>query len=281
MDGKWKDKKLNGSVCQNNFVLTEPYTVQKTPAWNLTASTDTLKKFKQVDGSKLIQFSNYLDWISTTEYNKNASVDSAMKNFINKYKKLAVEVDIKNSKFLEKSNNNVSVSKVPGKDIYFVDGNITIKWWTTNILKPFTIVQTNGSATIRGNVGHNMMLLTEKNITFEGDCTSNQIVKWVFYAWWVLAREWVDKNDDLKATHKRCDMWWLYIKWVLIWGNFDKMMERSRSHLETWFDINGKTAKNIMNWASVLIEYSPSVFTKSSMPPGAEDFTTALSIYKQ
>jgi hypothetical protein len=35
-----------------------------------------------------------------------------------------------------------------------------------------------------------------------------------------------------------------------------------------------------MDGASVLIEYSPSVFTKGSMPPGAEDFTTALSIYK-
>jgi hypothetical protein len=35
-----------------------------------------------------------------------------------------------------------------------------------------------------------------------------------------------------------------------------------------------------MNGASVIIEYAPSVFTKATMPPGAEDFTTALSIYK-
>jgi hypothetical protein len=35
-----------------------------------------------------------------------------------------------------------------------------------------------------------------------------------------------------------------------------------------------------MNWASVLIEYSPSIFTKSTMPPGAEYFTTALTVYK-
>ena len=60
-------------------------------------------------------------------------------------------------------------------------------------------------------------------------------------------------------------------------------MIRSRSHLEGWFE-NGKGSPNarnmIMNWASVLIEYSPSVFTRSTMPPGAEEFTTALSIYK-
>ena len=58
-------------------------------------------------------------------------------------------------------------------------------------------------------------------------------------------------------------------------------MNNSRSHLENWF----KTQENqkwreVMNWASVVIEYSPSIFTKSTMPPGAEDFTTALSIYK-
>ena len=57
-------------------------------------------------------------------------------------------------------------------------------------------------------------------------------------------------------------------------------MNKSRSHLETWFGPNGKTVKNIMNGGSVVIEYSPSIFTKSTMPPGAEDFTTALSIYK-
>jgi hypothetical protein len=36
-----------------------------------------------------------------------------------------------------------------------------------------------------------------------------------------------------------------------------------------------------MNGAAVLIEYAPSVFTKSTMPPGAEEFTTALSVYRK
>ena len=59
-------------------------------------------------------------------------------------------------------------------------------------------------------------------------------------------------------------------------------MKNSRSNLNKWFDSQngGKNANTVMNWASVVIEYSPSVFTKGSMPPGAEDFTTALSIYK-
>ena len=74
------------------------------------------------------------------------------------------------------------------------------------------------------------------------------------------------------------------IKWVLIWKNFNSLMRNSRSHLEYWFDVTwgkgGKNAKTIMNGWSVVIEYSPSIFTKSTMPPGAEEFTTALSIYK-
>jgi len=59
-------------------------------------------------------------------------------------------------------------------------------------------------------------------------------------------------------------------------------MKDSRSNLNNWFsdDSNDKRKRVVMDGASVLIEYSPSVFTTSTMPPGAEYFTTALSIYK-
>ena len=63
-------------------------------------------------------------------------------------------------------------------------------------------------------------------------------------------------------------------------------MKKSRSNINDWFYVkaNGtqeQRRKMIMDGASVLIEYSPSIFTKSTMPPGAEDFVSALSIYKQ
>ena len=280
MEWKWEEvPHTPEAICQSNFVLTEPYTVQKTPSWNLTASTDTLKKFRRVDWFK--PFSDFISEISTTQYNKNAAVQTAMNNFITKYKKLAVEVNIDNSRFLKKGGNSVKVSKVPGKDIYFVDWDITIRWGTTSITKPFTLVQINGDTTIDGNVGHNMMLLTTWNIRFHWNCKSNQTVKWIFYAWNKLYRDWVSKNLD-PDVGEWCDKWGLYVKWVLIWDNFIWLMDKSRSHLENWFkaDENQKWSE-IMKWWSVVIEYSPSVFTKSTMPPGAEDFTTALSIYKQ
>ena len=266
--------------CQSNFVLTDSYTVQKTPSGNLTASTKTLDKFKQVDWSypdNLKPFSSYLNAIATSEYHPNQKVNDAMDAFIKKYEKLAVKVDISNSKFLSGTN----VKKVPGKHIYFVDGEITVKWWSNTIETPFTIVQTSGKTTIKGDVNHNMMLLTKWNIEFQWDCTSNQNVKWIFYASGNLIRKWVNKNNRLE-NDVWCTQWWLNVKWVLIWNNFNELMRDSRSHLEYWFDENKwwKNAKTIMNWGSVVIEYSPSIFTKSTMPPGAEDFTTALSIYK-
>ena len=281
VDGNWETEEINYKdnewICQSNFVLTTPYTVQKTPSGNLRASTDTLSKFKQVGWENVDwsekTFANYLNAIATSEYHPNQKVNDAMEAFVKKYEKLAVSVNVKNS-FL----NWKSIKKVPWKNIYFISWDVTIIW-NKDITNPFTIVQKSWNVTIDGNVGHNMMILTNWNIVFNWNCTSTQKVKWIFYAKWNLIRTWVNKNDNLKNS-EWCTQWWLNVMWVLIWNNFKELMNKSRSHLETWFGPNGKTVKNIMNGGSVVIEYSPSIFTKSTMPPGAEDFTTALSIYK-
>ena len=263
--------------CQNNFVLTDSYTVQKTPSGNLTASTEKLSKYKYLNGSST--FSGLLGAISASEYTPNDNVNKAMKKFVDKYSKLAVSVNVWNSSFLDWKN----IKKVPWKSIYFVDGDITINWGGKNINKPFTIVQTKGKTTIKWDVKHNMMLLTNGDIVFQWtDCTKDQTVKWIFYAGWKLNRYEKYRNNSSNAT-TWCTNGWLHVQWVLIWNNFNNLMENSRSHLNDWFtrknDSDGGRSV-VMNWASVLIEYSPSIFTKGSMPPGAEDFTTALSIYK-
>jgi hypothetical protein len=58
--------------------------------------------------------SDLLNAISTTEYEANPSVDKAMEDFITKYKKLAVNV-------------GNGLKKVPGKSIYFIEGDRIIK----------------------------------------------------------------------------------------------------------------------------------------------------------
>ena len=274
----WKTINLgdNAAVCQNNFVLTDSYTVQKTPSGNLKASTDTLEKFKEVNGRTVKPFSSYLNAISTTEYHPNDKVNQAMDAFIKKYEKLAVSV----KKY------NKQMKKVPWKNIYFISGDQIIEGGDFNT--PFTFVQTNPNSTItiKWNSSLNMMILTKWNIAFEWNCEANQTVKWIFYAQGNLIRNWVEKNNNLNNS-VWCTKGWLNVKWVLIWNDFNSLMTKSRSHLETWFKRDGsrdgddqQLANKVMNWASVVIEYSPSIFTKSTMPPGAEDFTTALSIYK-
>ena len=273
----------NTNACQSNFVLTNSYTVQKTPSWNLTASTDELRKYRDYNraNNRAYTFDKFINAIKTTDYKANQHVESAMKTFIDKYSKLAVNVDVWANSFL----NGANVRKVPWKSIYFVDGDITIKWWT--VKKPFTIVQTKGKTTINWNVQNNMMLLTLWDIEFKWtNCQNDQIVQWIFYAKGSLQRDQRYRNDKIDGTW--CTNWWLHVKWVLIWNNFNTLMDWSRSNLNNWFkvnwseqDISNQRKNMIMNWASVVIEYSPSIFTKSTMPPGAEDFTTALDIYKK
>ena len=281
--GKWRPWPAANSRCTSDFVLTNPYTVQKTPSGNLKASTAVLKDYLYMDGNSVM--SNLLNAIATTEYEANSSVDKAMKDFIAKYEKLAVKV---------KSSEWKVIKKVPGKNIYFVQGNINLGWTNSDVTidKPVTFVQMSWNTTIYGSVTNlNMMLLTEGTITFKdaNNCVPNepqkrQVVKWIFYAKWWLVRSPVKKNTNLN-DYKRCSEWWLTIKWVIIWNGLQQMMKNSRSSLNDWFEAKEGTfeqkKKSVMNWASILIEYSPSVFTKSTMPPGAEDFTTALSIYKQ
>ena len=258
-------------VCQSNVTLTKPYTVQKTPSGNLSNTTTDLSKFTTLAGDSFA--TKYLPAISTSVYQANNKVKNAMTAFINKYEKLAVKVNNTSQKFWYKA----IVKKVPWKNIYFLSGDAEFNSSVSN--NTFTIVQTNGDVTIKGDFNHNVMILTKWNITFSWDCTTTQKVKWIFYAWWKLIRSWVEKNTELSHDYW-CDEWWLQVRWVLIWKNFNNLMNNSRSSLNSWFNEGTNKRKAVMDWASVLIEYSPSIFTKSTMPPGAEDFTTALSVYK-
>ena len=273
----WWTKNEKEAVCASNFILTEPYTVQKTPSWNLKASTSTLEKFKSAEGASVADFSKYISAMSVSDYYRNSKVDKAMESFKDKYEKLAVAVK-----------GGSKIKKVPGKNIYFINEDFTIKDGTFN--KAFTIVQKGeNKVTIDWSVENlNMMILTDWTIEFKWNCTSDQTVKWIF-VWKTLSRGGsVKKNTNPEPSYNYwCNKWWLHIKWVLIGDNFGGLMEGSRSHIDGWR--KNETDRNpddelktkVMNWASVVIEYSPSIFTQSTMPPGAEYFTTALDIYKK
>jgi hypothetical protein len=90
------------SVCQSNFVVTNPYTAQKTPSGNLKSSTTALDKYLLKSGESLITGSSLLNAIYATSESAYGNLDEAMKNFIGKYEKLAVKTNVKYD-FLETS----------------------------------------------------------------------------------------------------------------------------------------------------------------------------------
>jgi len=279
-DGEWEEHETtNMPVCQSNFVITEPYTVQKTPSWNLTASTIALEKFKEAGWNRV--FSTYINNITTSVYHSNDKVETAMDNFIDKYEKLSVKLNMNSINKFNGTDSETTIKKVPWKNIYFVNWNLTLRWSSSEITRPFTIVQTQWTTTIQWDVKHNMMLLTKGDIIFKDTCKNNQTVKWIFYARGYLKRPSSMKKNDDENNDVWCDRWWLHVKWILIWKGFDALMKSSRSNIKNRFKPWTNKKNEVMDWASVLIEYSPSVFTKSTMPPGAEDFTTALNIYKK
>jgi len=81
----------------------------------------------------------------------------------------------------------------------------------------------------------------------------------------------------------------LYVKGVLIGNNIEDLVASRRSQLNHWFYAGSSTdttatvlaerRNEIFNGAAVLIEYSPSL--RTALPPGANEFTTAMDVYKQ
>ena len=244
-------------------------------------------------------FDSFIDLVKASDYDSTSDVEKAMDDFISKYSRLAVNV---NSSLFGATN----VKKVPGRDIYFVDGDLNIDgyWNIYNVTKakisetkgnnaiydrPFTIVQTKGNTLIKGSLNHNMMLLTNGTITFNGgeNCDDAQVVRGVFYAKAGFSSLNVKKNTNL-SNKDWCIGGNLHIKGVAIGDGLERVMENRRAELNRWFysraNIEPSQADRrnyIMDGAAVLIEYSPSIFTTATMPPGAEDFTTALEVYRR
>ena len=271
-------------VCEVDFTLTDHYILQKTPAGNITASSTELDKYYNIDGVQLFGRNEGIlkDILSVgnADYKATSQVSDALTKFINNYSKLAIKVNAP-SNFAT----SVEVRKVPGKEIYFVDGDLTLT--TTVAAKPFTIVQTRGNTTIKGNVENNMMLLTKGTIIFDGSetCDNPQIIKGILYANKFESTN--GKINDNERDSERCIGGNIHIKGVVIEetaGSLEQVSDARRSNLNRWFssfpEEISKRQDLVMNGASLLIEYAPSVFGAGTMPPGAEDFTTALDVYR-
>ena len=285
VDRAWKTDR----VCEVDFVVTDPYLIQKSPYGIWNKATKDLNKYKLKNGKSFMESVFPTSSISTTAYSVPAGTENLFRTFKNKYSKIAKSVNVE--KWL---------SKVPWKSIYLVSGKqINLNGLISNVSKPFTLIATDPDAniSINGDVSVNAMIMTQWTITFDASNSCNggarqwghagQIVRWIYYA-----GDWFKSSWDgaLKNIEKNLNDWqWcnygnLHIKWVAIW-DLSKVVAARRSELYTWFKWTGWgkvwTEKKdiVINGASVLVEYNPDLW--GNLPPGANEFNKVLEVYRK
>ena len=270
-------------VCEVDFAVTDPYLVQKSPYGEVSSSTP-LRNYQTKRGEPLFKTDKN---VNASNYKVPASLGKTYDRFVAKYSKLAKKV---------KGN----LRKVPGKSIYFVEGDQQIDLQAMGIAtdKPFTLIAKNGAdILIKGSLYSNAMIMTKGKIIFdaEGACNGDlknyghagQMVKGIFYAgngFESSGHENLKNTADKLSKSERCNYGNLHIKGVAI-GDLSHVVKNRRSELYTWFKWNGggkspaEKRDIVINGASVLVEYNPSL--RGNLPPGAEEFNKALAVYRK
>ena len=282
-------------ICEVDFAVTDHYMIQRSPYGIGNKSTTNLDKYGLMNGGNFMKTYFPNTPIHNNAYQTPASMKSLFTTFKNKYQKLAKPVKGKEG-----------LSKVPGKAIYFYDGNQEINALLKNETKhPFTLIASKGqNLTIKGDLDTNAMIMTQGKIIFDatkacngGDRKSGhagQIVKGIFYAGDGFQSS---NHDSLKNTYEnlknsdknlsygdRCNYGNLHIKGVAI-GDLSEVVKARRSELYTWFQGNGggtaggEKVQKIINGASVLVDYNPTL--RGNLPPGANEFNKALAVYRK
>lgn len=291
-DCDWEETELQ-NACETNFAITKPYLVQKS-AFGITpkATTIDLKNFKEmlkwdplVDKTDLAS----VMVLSESEYAGFGVINPMIENFVYRMEKLAVSTT-SYPENLERQWISYA-KKVPNKDIYILYGKgnwttITIEN-STEIKKPFTLIIKDANLEIKGDISVNGMFIVQWwtisfNESTNSTCTKPQVVKGIFVASNFSADSIVNNN----LNKKWCNAGGLHVKWVLIGGGIEKLVNNRRSNLSSWFRVSWTEStiqiqrrNMIFNGASVLIEYSPELWQQ--LPPGADEFTKALEIYKK
>ena len=213
--------------------MTDPYLVQKSPYGEVSSSTP-LKNYQTKRGEPLFNTDKN---VNASNYKVPASLGKTYDRFVAKYSKLAKKV---------KGN----LRKVPGKSIYFVEGDQQIDLQNMGIAtdKPFTLIAKNGAdILIKGSLYSNAMIMTKGHIIFDAKDSCNgglknyghagQMVKGIFYAGEGFRSS---NHGNLKNTaeklskSERCNYGNLHIKGVAI-GDLSNVVKNRRSELYTWF----------------------------------------------
>ena len=302
---QWKKWKRYWAVCEVDFAVTKPYMMQVStfganPVWSNSLSS--LDDYYDMNWQRILNSTDLKETIDTqnSSYAVSSDAKAQMDTFKSKYEKLAVKVNTSSVKNLFGWNTNwiESVSKVPNQSIYFVKwnwGTLTLSQDEIRKTAAYTLFIENANIEIEWEFLQYAMIITDGTISFKDAWDSTyrcaqwwQVVQWIF----VALNGFKESTPSLVNTNKntaRCARWWLHVKWVLIWKNIDKLITGRRSQLNSWFNVNyvwwtpqkikTERKKKIMEWAALLIEYSPELW--KSLPPWAEIFTESLQVYRK
>ena len=305
-DWHWKTWKRYGAICEVDFAVTKPYMMQVSTFGVNPVATNVsfLSDYYDMKGSWILDTTDLRQTMKTDNEDYAISYDARaqMESFISKYGNLAVAINnntIYNSLWLNK-NEIDSISKVPNQSIYFIKW----KWWTLHISQnniskkttAYTFIIENADVEIEWNMFvYAMILAKDWTISFKDGWDSDwrckswwQVVQWIFVTLkWFAA--WSTSLRNIDTNTEWCARWGLHVKWVLIWNDIEKLMEWRRSQLNSWFNVRAvnlsdskirtERKKKIMEWATLLIEYSPELW--KTLPPWAEIFTESLEVYKK
>lgn len=314
IDGERRSWRRSGPVCEVNAAITRPYAMQISTfnASPIGASEDWkfLRNFYDINWSGLLDsrtdLAEIID-ISEANYSNENNVQEEIDKFRDKYGKLAVKVgSVKKSS----GNGTISVSdlfpnvqtvkKVPNQHIYFLEWNGKLKFSQDkikNITSAYTIFVSWMDVEIEWDVLQYAMIITTERMSFKDAWSNNdysrcaswwQVVQWLYVAWkWFEAADGEEpgKLRNTDTSELWCAWWWLHVKWALIWDGIDNIVKSKRSQLNSRFNIQNinnikrERRQKIIWWASVLIEYSPSLW--KTLPPWAEFFTESLEVYRK
>jgi len=296
-------------VCEVDFAVTNPYLIQinafgatKVASSEFDIGLDDFYAYNSENRESILSRTDIRDImeIESADYKWWASFKRMVDDFVSQQERLAILV----SEDVEIDDASIKVKKVNWQQIYLMEWDwetITVKEMNS-FDKSFTIITRWLNVVIEWSLSENvngMFLVTEKDgkwgeITFDyendEDCNEVQVVNGIFYAenWFGLESDAVTLNDD--EDDQRCVNGTLHVKGILIWDGIEKLVKKRRSHLNDWFFITGdwwdednvraQRREEIFAWASVLIEYDPSLW-EGRLPPGAESFTKELDVYKR
>lgn len=291
-------------VCEVNYATTKPYLMQKS-SFGATKAGDEidLSDFYDIEGGNILDRTDLRDLMEIDAQDFNDSeVQGLVDNFVSKYEKLAVEIPKSERWSLLSRYQDVDrISVVPGRNIFVFEGHggAMVLSQDDNNPKypksPYTIIVKDLDLYVEGDVDTNWMFIVDGKIGFQEKdaksfCTKPQEVNGIFITQKGFTKSRFDdnKNGDVQRFDENsqlCEYGNLIVNWVLIWDNLEDLVQSRRSHLNDWFRIkhfdtaDEERRDKLFEWAAVLIEYNPSLW--SDLPPGAEDFTTALEVYKR